>query len=233
MIFLLVGTVVFQNGDTLFFRSEESCRDTLVLQSGPADDTATVYLVELAKIAPDSGSYFIYSAIYRKSEPESLMSSTITFYDAEKRQLFEEKGEGGRNISFELSGVYDSLCIIASWDQYNNNPSFDVIKGATRKQVVKEGDWQRIVSYKISPNRRYILFHARNPYHGRPWDYIYFYDLDTDNNWDYIFPTCLSCKKARIDLELDENGRSTVIHKQEHRVFSPEGILEDIYLDLQ
>ena len=233
MILLLIGAIVFQNGDTLFFGEERAYNDTLVLHAGFGNDTGTVYVVEQAKVSSDRGFFLIYSATYRKSEPESLLSATITFFDADKRNLFEEKSKGGKNISFELSGVYDSLFIIASWDQLNSNPTFDAIKGATRTHVVKEGEWQRIVSYKVSPNGRYLLFHTRNPFHDKLWDYIYFYDLDTGNDWDYVFPTCLSCKRARIDLELDENGRSTVIHKQEHRVFSPEGILEDIYLKLQ
>ena len=233
MILLLIGTIIVQNGDTLFFGEEGSFNDTLILHANADDDTGVVRVIEKAKVSPDGGSYLIYSTTCRKSDPESLLSSKITFYDAEKKKLFEEEGKGEKNVSFELSDSYDSLFIVASWDHFNSNPSFDVIKDGARTQIVKEGDWRNIVSYKISPNRRYLLFHTRNPYHDKLWDYIYFYDLDTGSHWDYIFPACLSCKRSRIDLGLDENGRSTVIHKQEHRVFSPEGILEDIYLKLQ
>ena len=79
----------------------------------------------------------------------------------------------------------------------------------------------------------YLLFHTRNPYYDKPWDYIYFCDLETGKSWEYLFPTCLSCKRGRIELEIDDNGRSEVIHRKEHRVFSSKGVLEDIYLKLQ
>jgi hypothetical protein len=61
-------------------------------------------------------------------------------------------------------------------------------------------------------------------------DSIYFYDLIAAKDWDYLFPSCLSCKKSRIYLEVDNDGRAEVIHKNEHRVFTSGGILTDIYL---
>jgi hypothetical protein len=233
MILFLIGTLVFQNGDTLFFLKDGFCVDTMIMRTRLAGERGSFSVVEQAKTASDSMTYLIYSATYTETVPESLVRTTITFYSAKKKKLWEEKSEGERSISFELSGIYGSLFVVAAWDRFNGNPSFDVIKDAKKKRVVKEGEWQRIVSYEISPNERYILFHTRNPYNGVLWDYIFFCDLKTGNHWDYVFPTCLSCKKSKIDLEVDENGRSTVIHKQEHRVFSPEGVLEDIYLKLQ
>jgi hypothetical protein len=174
--------------------------------------------------------YLIHSAVYSLATPESLLSSSITFYDAEKNELFEEKSKEGRNISYDLSDIHDSLFVITNWDEHYGKPAVNIVKNKKEIEIVKQGDWDRIVSYKVSPNNRYFLFHMRNPYHDKPWDYIYFYDLKTDAKWDYLFPSCLSCKKSRIYLEVDDDGRARVTHKNECRVFSPAGVLEDIYL---
>ena len=131
-----------------------------------------------------------------------------------------------------MGTVPASLFIITKCDRFYREPAFIVIRNGETVEVIQEGEWQRIVSYKISANDRYLLFHTRKPYHGKPWDYIFFWDLRTGRNWDYIFPTCLSCKKSRIDLGVDNSGRSEVIHKNEHRIFSKEGVLVDIYLKM-
>lgn len=232
MILLLLSATVFQNGDTLFFTIDSTSVDTIVMQEYVIEGKEPARVTEKAKVGSNNTIYLIHSEVYSLTVPESLLSSTITFYDAEKNKLHEEKGSGGRYLSYDLSNIHDSLLVITSWDERNREPSMYAMKDSEKLEIVKQGDWERIVSYKVSPNNKYFLFHMRNPFHEKPWDYIYFYDITTSRHWDYIFPTCLSCKKSRIYLEINNEGRAEVIHRKEHRIFSPEGILEDIFLKL-
>lgn len=233
MIFLfLLSTWVLQSGDTLMFMENSEIIDRIILDEHVASDSPGQVVIRQAKVSPNKKRYVVHETT-QNIENDSILRTKISFYDAEKNRLFEESAAGDRNISFELSDVRDSLFIITSWDHLYRKPVFYVIANGETVEVIKEGEWQRIVSYKMSSNSRYILFHTRNPYYGKPWDYIFFWDLETNNNWDYLFPTCLSCKKARIDLDVDDNGRSEVIHKKEHRIFSREGVLVDIYLKMQ
>lgn len=233
MILFLLGTLVLQNGDTLFFAEDSSYVDTVVMQTWIVENKGAIRVTEKAKVGTDNTIYLIHSAVYGLTAPESLLSSTIAFYDAKKNKLLEDKSRGGRNIAYDLSNIHDSLFIVTTWDHQYRKPALYVVKDDKKLEIVKEGDWERIVSYKVSPNNQYIVFHVRNPYHEKPWDYIYFYDLTTGRNWDYLFPSCLSCKKSRIYLTVNNDGRSEVIHKNEHRIFSPDGVLEDIYLKPQ
>jgi hypothetical protein len=217
----------------LFFKSDTTCIDTLVMREYLIDAGEPGRVVEKAKAGTDSTIYFIHSTTYAITDAQNPVNSKITFYDAQRNKLIEVISKRGRNISYDLSNIHDSLFVVTTRDNRYSDPAVCVIKGGRRTHIIKEGDWQRLVSYKISPNNRYFLFHTRNPYYGKTWDYIYFYDLDTEKNWEYLFPTCLSCKKGRIELEIDDKGRSEVIHRLEHRVFSSEGVLEDIYLKLQ
>ena len=230
MILFLLSATVFQNGDTLFFMKDSVHFDTLVMQEHVIERAEPVRVKERAKVGPINTIYLVHSATYSLTVPESLTGSAIVFYDAEKNVLLEDFGDGGRYISYELSDVLDSLLVVTAWDSRFGKPSLYVVKEKEKVEIIKQGDWDRIVSYKVSPNNRYFLFHMRSPYQDKPWDYIYFYDLMTAKDWDYLFPSCLSCKKSRIYLEVDNGGRAEVIHKNEHRVFTPDGILTDIYL---
>jgi hypothetical protein len=205
--------------------------DEMILGEYVTGDSSDEMVIRQAKVSPNKKRYFVHEST-QNIENDSLLRTKIVFYDAEKNSLREDSAAGDRSISFELSDIRDSLFIITKCDRFYGKPAFFVIMNGETVEVIQEGEWQRIVSYKISPNDRYILFHTRNPYYGKPWDYIYFWDLETSRSWDYLFPTCLSCKKARIDLDVDDSGRSEVIHKKEHRIFSKEGVLVDIYLKI-
>ena len=232
MIFIfLLNAWVLQSGDTLMFMENSEIVDRVILNEHVAGDSSGQAVVRQAKISPNQKRYFIHEAVHNV-ENDSLLRSKISFYDSEKKKLHEESAIGDRNISFELSNVRDSIFVVTYCDRFYREPAFFVIMVGETFEVIKEGEWQRIVSYKISPNDRYIVFHTRKPYHGKLWDYIYFWDLVARRDWDYLFPTCLSCKKARIDLGVDAEGRSEVIHKKEHRIFSKEGVLVDIYMKM-
>ena len=240
MILFLVCNLVLQNGDTLIFMKNGEVVEKQTIGVQNIGDNQKVS--SLAKVSPDNRFYLVHKTrqkivvakeVEHEIETDTITSTEILFLNANKDILYADQANGTRFISYELSDIYDSLFVLTTWDQHHNNPSFSVVKDGEKAEIIKEGDWQRIVSYKISPNNRFVLFHTRNPYHGKSWDYIFFYDLNTGRTWDYMFPTCLSCKKGRIELEIDDNGRSEVIHKREHRVFSRDGLIQDIYLQLQ
>jgi len=243
MILFLVCNLVFQNGDTIIFMKNGKVIDKQTMTDHTIKDNQREQRVFcLTKVSSDNRFYLVHktkqeiTVVYETGDEiikDTTTSTEISFLNARKDTLYAEKTSGKRYISYELSDIHNSLFVLTTWDQHNNNPAFYIIKNGEKTEVIKEGTWQRIVSYKVSPNNRFILFHTRNPYHGTLWDYIFFYDLNAGNSWDYIFPTCLSCKKGRIELEIDDNGRSEVIHKQEHRVFSRDGVIQDIYLRLQ
>ncbi|KPK62440.1 hypothetical protein AMJ83_10910 [candidate division WOR_3 bacterium SM23_42] len=233
MIFLfLINVCVFQNGDTLLFKEDDKIVETMSLAKEETDTSSGQIVIRQAKVSPNNKAYFIHEAV-REVGSDRIVRAEISVFDARKNKILEEKTAGQRNLSYELSSLHDSLLIVASWDYFFNNPSIVVIKGDDRIDVVEVGQWQKVVSYKVSPHNQYMLFHTRNPYRSKSWDYIYFYDFKTGKSWDYLFPTCLSCKKTRIYLNIDDNGRSEVVHKNEHRIFSKDGVLEDIFLKLQ
>jgi len=243
MILFLMCNLVLQNGDTLIFLKNGEVVEKQVMTITAIEDNQGEQEVScLAKVSSDNRFYLVHKTKKKVKDinesenqigQDTISSTEISFHGAQRDVLYAEKAGGGRYISYDLSDIYDSLFVLTTWDQYYSNPCFSVVKDGEKAEIIKEGDWQRIVSYKISPNNRFILFHTRNPYHGKSWDYIFFYDLDTGHSWDYMFPTCLSCKKGRIELEIDDDGRSEVIHKREHRVFSRDGVIQDIYLKLQ
>ena len=231
LIFLL-NVLVHQSGDTLMFMENSEIVERVILNEHVAGDSSRQIVVQQAKVSPNKRRYLVYEAVHN-IENDSLLHSKISFYDSEKQKLYEESTVGSRHISFELSDVRDSIFVITHCDRFYREPAFFVIMPGETVEVIKEGEWQRIVSYEISSNDKYIVFHTRNPYHGKPWDYIYFWDLETREDWEYLFPTCLSCKKARIFLGVDAEGRAEVVHKKEHRIFSKEGMLLDIFMKMQ
>ena len=233
MIFLLLFNVyVFQKGDTLIFKENDKIVEIMVLAGQQTNAGPGRIVIEQAKVSSDNRKYFVYETV-RDVNRDSVLHTKLSVFDARKNRVLEEETAGLRNLSYELSSLHDSLFVVASWDHFYCNPSLTVIKDEERIDVIEEGQWQRIVSYKVSPHNQYMLFHARKPYRNKLWDYIYFYNLKSGESWDYMFPTCLSCKKARIDLNVYDDGRSEVIHKREHRIFSKDGTLEDIFLKLQ
>ncbi|MBA7544100.1 hypothetical protein ES705_36447 [subsurface metagenome] len=98
--------------------------------------------------------------------------------------------------------------------------------------IINSGDWTRIVDYKLSQNCRYLVFHTRRPYARKLWDYIYFIDLKTKKDWQYLFPICISCKRGKFSLDVNNTGQVDVVYKAEHRIFSKEGKLLDIFIKL-
>ncbi|UCG30276.1 MAG: hypothetical protein JSV53_12405 [candidate division WOR-3 bacterium] len=231
LTFFLVGLLVYQNGDTLQFKDDTTVVDIIILENSQYHDTLKQIVVRQGKVSEDNKHYLIYEAVHRDSE--EVLQSKIAFYDAGNNLLWVEQTDGERNISYDFSGIYNGHLVITVWDRMSSYPDVSVIKDGEKIKVIKKDDWQQLVDYRVSPNGRYILFHTRNPHGGKTWDYLHFYDLDEMIAWDYLFPVCISCKRGRIFLSVDDDGRSECVYKGEHRVFSKDGILEEIFMKIQ
>ncbi len=191
-------------------------------------DSLNTSVIKRAKISTNNRYFFIYE---EKNRLGSLLGTKIVLFDADKNMLWKYSSAQGRAISFKLSNIYDSILIIVETDLEGKEPMLWAIKNRKKATIVKKGQWERIINYIISPNYRYLIFNTRNSAVGTSWDYIYFFDLKTKRNWQYIFPVCIPCKRTKIELKVDNNGISEVIAKEEHRIFSRDGSLINFFYD--
>jgi hypothetical protein len=223
--------LVFQSGDTLRFEEHDRIVETLVLGE-EVDSESTVHerTIRQAKVSPNNHLFFILTLVVDGNY--EYVRSEIVFYTAAHKQLLRESYSGDEKVLYESSGVYDSLFIVAVGDRYNKDPSLRVIKNGEEVVIFEPGVWQRVVSVEVSPNNKYLALHTRKRYSRKLWDYIYFVDLATRHDWEYQFPTCLSCKRTNISLTVNNDGQVEAVHKAEHRVFSKEGKLIDIFLQI-
>jgi hypothetical protein len=230
-LLLVLTLYVEQSGDTLFFTEQDSIIDYwIIAEEIRPQDSGAVVIAKKVKISPDKRRFFIYEEMIDSTRRIPLQTRMVLF-DAQKTKLWEEFRDTTRFLSYRLSNVYDSLLIIVDTEHNETNPSLSIIKDNKKDVVINKGEWHRIVRYDISPGYRYIIFHNRNPYFKQMWDYIYSIDLVSKKNWTYLFPLCLSCKRGRIYLSVDDRGTAEVIHKGEHRVFSNDGNLLDFYIE--
>ncbi len=195
-------------------------------------DSIEIEVIRRAKVAPNNKSFLIHE---EKRSPEyKHLQSEISFYDEAKTVLWSDGYEDSTKIVFELSDIYDSVFIVTVSDVFGREPELYLIDARLQKRmVIEKGTWMRILSYAISPNCRFFVAHMRRLHFRKPCDYIFFIDLRTEKTWEYLFPTCVSCKRARITLDIDDNGQAEVVYKAEHRIFSKEGKLTDIYLKIE
>jgi hypothetical protein len=152
-------------------------------------------------------------------------------YNAEQEKLWEKSANNERRISFYLTSIYKNTIILVTTDNDYNNPTLEIITNKEKTLLIKKDRWHRIINYAISPNMRYFVLHAKNPYNKKTWDYIYFIDVKTKNTWTYLFPICVSCKRyKRISLNVKNDGAVDVVYKYRHRVFDKTGKLIDFYI---
>lgn len=231
LLLFIVSTLVFQRGDTLLFKEHDHIVETLILgEEVIGDSVVRERIIRKAKVSSDHQMFLVHQLVVDASY--EYLRSEIVFYGAAREEIWREAYSGERKVLYEISDVHDSLLVIAVADKYNKEPVVRVIKDKNEEVIVEHGTWQRIVSVEISPNNRFMALHARKRYSRKLWDYIYFVDLQTKQNWEYMFPTCLSCKRTNITLAVDDNGQVEAVHKAEHRVFSSEGKLIDIFLQV-
>ncbi len=226
----LVSMLVYQNGDTLQFVAQDSVVDTMVLEHS-IEVAGTGYVtVKQGKVSEDHKYYLIHEAVILDNE--EVVRSKVTFFDADKNPIWEEQREDGRNISYDFSGIYSGLLVVTVWDRHGGDPVLYVMKDGEKVEIIKKGEWQQLLDYKVSPNGRYFFFYTRNPYSGKMWDHLYFYDLVERQDWEYLFPTCMSCKRGWVEISVDDSGRSEAVYKGEHRVFSKTGEIEEIFMKI-
>ncbi|MGB9720261.1 MAG: hypothetical protein ACPL28_02110 [bacterium] len=222
------GALIFQSGDTLKFSQDDSLVYEWILNNNEKLETGG-YHIEKAKVSQDNRRFFIYEEEYFPNQDSTF--TQLTLYDARRNKIWSRTQGGARKFSFELSRIYGDRIILFVNSRSNVNPEMIILKDGTRS-TVDLTQWTSIVNYEISPDGRYILFHAKKPYNYKLWDYLYFIDLKTSKNWEYLFPICFSCKRGKIDLKVYDDGKSEAIYKNEHRIFDREGNLIDIFVKL-
>ena len=226
MLFML-NIFVYQNGDTLLFTERDSIIDRWILgETFQQIDSLEETIIKNAKISSNNEFFFIHEEKYAHT---AHTQSKIVLYNKYRERVWADSTSDSTFITFELSNIYDSLLIVVTAERNGWLPSLSAVKDSKEEILIERGDWNKIIDYKISPNNRYLLFHNKKPYSGKNWDHIYFIDLETKKEWQYLFPTCVSCKRSRIKLHIDDEGKAELVYKTEHRIFSKEGKLIDIF----
>lgn len=229
IVFFLINTLVYLNGDTLIFTEQDSVIDKwVIIEETQQKDSLIERIIKKAKISSNNKFFLIYEE--RCGLNYEYLQSMIVFYDADRQELWKESRANTKRISFDLSNIYNNLSIFIVSDMNGKNPEVHVINNKKEDIIINREDWTRIVDYKLSQNCRYFVFHVRKPYAHKLWDYIYFFDLNTRKDWQYLFPICISCKKGKFSLDVNNTGQVDVAYKAEHRIFSKEGKLLDIFI---
>jgi len=224
----LFNTLVYQFGDTLIFVAQDSVVDRWLLgQSVQKVDSLELVIEKRAKVSNDNRFFFIFEMKFSDYGPTQ---TRIVFYDSQKNKICQETSDSTRTISFSLSNIFDSLFIIVDTGNDGTKPRLWTIKNKKKDMVIDKGSWYRINEYKISPNNRYLVVNTSKAYGMRKWDYIYFVDLQQKTNWQYLYPECLSCKRAKIEIALDDSGQVEVIYIGEHRIFSNDGMMINYFI---
>ena len=228
IVLLLLRSTVSLSNDTLVFVSKDSIIEQWILnETSMSKDSMGITYVEKARISNDSTRFLFYQEEYERNT--GFSKSTIRLYTAEIQVVSTQEYYDDRRAQFDLCEIQDEFVIIADSDLDGKNPRVQLVCDGERKTLVEPGCWLRIVDYTLSSNYRYILFHTHRLHNDRAWDFLYFLDIDSGDDWEYFFPICLSCKKTPIDLSVENNGQCEVVYKQEHRIFSQRGQLTDIF----
>lgn len=228
MIFLL-SNLVFLHEDSLLFMNGDNVVDAWRLEHcEPTLINGTVYH-ERTKISDDRKYFFIFYS--RQDTNRNFVSTAIKFYNSKEKLLFHGSRESDRMINYDLTEIDNNALIYVDCIGNAEDPQLHIVMGGKTIIPIRSGEWKRIVSYDLSDNNKYLVTHVRNPYMGKLWDYVFFYDLKTGKSWQYLFPLCLSCKRTRINVSVNNKGVSDIEYKKEHRVFSKQGDLIDFYIE--
>jgi len=228
---ILLGLLVFQNADTLKFIDNNQTVEHWLIGEGIKENTDNnIKITRKVKISKNHKFFILYEE--KNYVKDDSIVTKLILYTADKKKLWQRQSAPGRRIAFDLTNIYEDIVVLVTVDNSYALPKMELIKKENISKLISTGDWQRLVSYSFSPNRRYLGMHVRNPYNNRLWDYIYFIDLKEKNSWTYLFPTCLSCKRYRITLKIDDQGKTEVVYKGQHRIFSKDGKLLDFFIKL-
>jgi hypothetical protein len=231
---LLSSVFVFQTADTLQFMNGSKIVDTwITAENSVRNDDHEILHTQKAKVSPDHKFFIMYNEEYH-AHTESLITS-VSLYTANKTKIWERWPDAGRIILFDLTNIYDDFVIMTTGDVFYKQPVMELIKDGVSRKINKKNTWHRIISYDVSANLRYIALHVKNPYglSAKMWDHIHFIDLETNQQWTRALPLCVTCKRNRIFLEVDDKGITDVRYLQQHRIFSKEGELIDAYIKLE
>jgi hypothetical protein len=228
MLFFVLNVLVYQNGDTLLFTEQDSIVDQWILgEKIFQTDSGEIKLHKEVKISSNNEKFFIYTEHYGQEE---LRKTEIVLYNTFRDELWRDVAYEEEVISFRLSNIYDSLLVVVRSLREGTAPMLYTVKDTVKDIIIEEGAWDKIIDYSVSPNRRYLLLHTKNPYAQKSWDYIYFVDLESKKEWQYLFPICASCRRSKITLIVDDEGISEIITKGQHRIFSKDGEFIDYFL---
>lgn len=228
---VFLNVLVFQNADTLNFVKGDSIIEQWVMSEDCTTTDLGTLIYTTKSMVSDDNKHFLFCEEKYYSAPDSHYAK-LTFYDAYKKKIWVRSSDSGRRILFYLSAIYDDIVTIVTTDKYNARPSLHLIKDKKMKTIVADDKWYRLKKYAFSSNMTYLVLHVKNPYMNKTWDYIHFIDMKNGKEWTYLFPICVSCKRQKIDVSVDNRGITKVVHKGEHRIFSKDGRLTDIYIKL-
>lgn len=228
---LFAGIIVIQKGDTLQFMKNNVIHESHILKqdSIPMDNGYVVH-TQQAKVSGDKKHFLLYDE-YRNSSIDSLLTS-VSLYTSQMQLLWMQEYANDRRVDFERTKIFNNDVAITSTDRTYGEPVLEYIHDNKTDVLIEKTQWQRLVDFDFSPNMRYIALHVRNPHARKMWDFVYFIDCQTNGTWTYLFPICISCKRNRITLEVDNNGNTEIIYKQQHRVFDKTGTLIDFFMQL-
>jgi hypothetical protein len=227
---LCFNMLVFLETDSLVFQTENTVIEKWhVGEQTERTSAGTKRTTTHAVVAQDSTRFLYFKEIYLP-ETDSMFSQ-LTLYRADRDQIWQRTAPAGRTFARFLTGFVDDRIAVVITNQYGAAPSLELITSTKIDTIIREGDWYRLTAFAFSPNRRFIIMHVKNPYREKVWDYIHFIDLATDSTWSYLFPICVTCKRYKhIDVSVDDDGISEVVYKGEHRMFSKDGILIDVFI---
>lgn len=228
---IFLNILVFQNGDTLNFQKGDEVIEQWIMSSENMTTDLVTVLYTTRSMVSENNKHFLYYEEWYYPASDSY-NTKLTFYNAIKKKIWEQTVSKGRRISFHLSRIHDDIVTLVTTDNHNAQPRLFVIENKKMRKIIDDNKWYKLVSYSISPNMKYIALHIKNPYRKKIWDYVYFIDLKTKKEWSYVFPICVSCKRNKFDVMVDNDGITEVIYKGEHRIFSKQGKLTDIFIKL-
>lgn len=227
---MCLNMLVFLETDTLLFRKDDAVVDRWYIGEKTEHTSSGALRTTTHAVVADDHTRFLYFREAYLPDTDSLFSQ-LTLYRADGHQVWQRTAPPGRTHARFLSELVDDEVVVVTTNQYGAAPSMERISSTAIDTIFREGDWYRLSAYAFSPNRRFIVMHVKNPYREKVWDYIHFIDLQTGSTWSYLFPICVTCKRYKhIDVSVDNDGISEVVYKGEHRIFSREGVLIDVFI---
>jgi hypothetical protein len=234
LLILITHPAVVLHNDSLIFMTGQQVRGVRILSESTTvtPDGGTLTRTSRAKVASDSQ----YALLFEESRflPRDSFSTRVTLYSAGQRKIRAESGSGNRRIAYDLTCLFADTILLGTVGLDYTRPRLELIppRGA-RKTVIPDSLFTRIIQQIFSPNRRYVVLHARKPSGTRALDVIFAKDRETGFSWEYLFPICLTCRRSTIDLSVDDQGRVEAVYKNEHRIFSPTGEMTDLFMKIE